>query len=491
MGPGLTTLPETVGPILFARGADGDQCRLSAIIVAPDELAPPHLVLADGPQVAPLMLHSQSGRSVWRYDFSLPARANATYRLGDAEFRVAADCSADMRIAFVSCNGQEHGDADRPEAERNAMWRRLAREHDGAPFGLMLHGGDQLYADEVVRSHPGLSRWAASALAQKADQPFSPDMRRAAEDYYFHRYLTLYAQPEFACLGARVPSLMMWDDHDIFDGWGSLPEKLLDSPVGAGLFGIARRMFMLFQLGATDAAPPAGWEPGPRQSLTHIARFPQFSVMAPDLRSERRPTQVMGPAGWTAFERGLAETDPGDQIFIMSSVPILGPRLSWVEKFLDVFPHIQKYEDDLRDQWQSRSHRAEWQRMLVALERRATKGRNPVAVLSGEIHLASRAEMPFKDGSILHQIVASGIAHPPPSTIYPRILGLLAAFGENPLSGQPVCLKPLPGHRQTYAAERNYLALVRRGDAWSVCWELERSGRTPAMPLLAGAQVPF
>ncbi|MBA3904954.1 MAG: hypothetical protein C0522_14975, partial [Rhodocyclaceae bacterium] len=66
------------------------------------------------------MLHSQSGRSVWRYDFSLPARANATYRLGDAEFRVAADFSGDMRIAYVSCNGQEHGDADRPAAERNA-----------------------------------------------------------------------------------------------------------------------------------------------------------------------------------------------------------------------------------------------------------------------------------------------------------------------------------------------------------------------------------
>lgn len=491
MGPRLTILPETVGPILFARGADGDQCRLSAIVVTPDDVAPPRLVPADGRHVTALMLYSRSGRSVWRYDFGLPARANATYCLGDAEFRVAADFSADLRIAYVSCNGQEHADADRPVAERNAMWRRLAREHDGAPFGLILHGGDQLYADEVVRSHPGLSRWAASALAQMADQPFSADMRRAAEEYYFHRYLTLYAQPEFAYLAARVPSLMMWDDHDIFDGWGSLPEQLLDSPVGAGLFAVARRMFMLFQLGATDAAPPAGRDPGPDLSLTHITRFPQFSVMAPDLRSERRPTQVMGPAGWAAIERGLAETDPGDRIFIMSSVPILGPRLSWVEKLLDVFPQIQKYEDDLRDQWQSRSHRAEWQRMLVALERRATEGRNPIAVLSGEIHLATRAEMTFKDGSILHQFVASGIAHPPPPPTYARILGLLAAFGENPLPGQPVRLKSLPGHRQIYAAERNYLVLTRDGEAWSVCWELERSGRTPAMPLLAGAQVPF
>ncbi|MBX9811497.1 MAG: alkaline phosphatase family protein [Burkholderiales bacterium] len=388
-----------------------------------------------------------------------------------------------MRIAYVSCNGQEHADADRPAAERNAMWRRLAGEHDRAPFGLLMHGGDQLYADEVVQSHPALSRWAASALPEKVKQAFSAEMREAAEGYYFQRYLTLYAQPEFAHLSARVPSLMMWDDHDIFDGWGSLPEKLLDCEVGRGLFDVARRMFMLFQLWATDEMPPVGWDAGQRQSLTQVARFPRFSVISPDLRTERRPTRVMGPAGWAAFERALAEIGRGDRLLIMSSVPILGPRLSWIEKLLDVFPRVQKYEDDLRDQWQSRSHRAEWQRMLETLERRAAENRNPVAVLSGEIHLATRGEMPFKDGTIMHQLVASGIAHPAPSWSYGGALGLLAALGENPLPGRKVRLKPLPGHRRIYTAERNYLVLERHGEEWSAAWELEDSGRTPAMTL--------
>ena len=77
----------------------------------------------------------------------------------------------------------------------------------------------------------------------------------------------------------------------------------------------------------------------------------------------------------------------------MSSVPVLGPRLSWIEKLLDVLPGVQKYEDDMLDQWQSRAHRAEWQRMLEALQLHAIEGRNPVTVLSGEIHLATRGEM--------------------------------------------------------------------------------------------------
>lgn len=483
----MMVLPEPAGPILFARRADDESYWLSAIVVAAENHDPLRLVPVNGSEAAPVRLHAQLGRTVWRYDFRLPARGDAAYRLGDRVFPVAADCSGDVRIAYVSCNGQEQGDADRPAAERNAMWRRLAGEHDRAPFGLLLHGGDQLYADEVLQSHPALSGWAASTLEQKAEQALTAEMREAAENFYFRKYMALCAPPEFAHLNARVPALMMWDDHDIFDGWGSLAEKLLDSQVGRGLFDIARRMFMLFQLGATDEVPPLGWDEGCHRSLTQAVRFPGFSVVAPDLRSERRPTRVMGPAGWAAFERALAATARGDRLLIMSSVPVLGPRLSWIEKLMDAFPGAQKYEDDLRDQWQSRSHRAEWQRMLETLERRATEGRNPVAVLSGEIHFATRAEMPFGNGVIMHQLVASGIAHPPPPGFYALSLGLLAALGESPLPGRQVRLKPLPGQRRIYAAERNYLVLERRGEEWSAVWELEKSGRTPAMRLMVGA----
>lgn len=433
-----------------------------------------------------MRLHSQLSRTVWRYDFRLPARSDAGYQLGGVAFPVAADCSGDVRIAYVSCNGQEHGDVDRSVAERNAMWRRLAGEHGRAPFSLLLHGGDQLYADEVVQSHPALSRWAASALPEKVEQALTAEAREAAENYYFQHYLTLYGQPEFAHLHARVPALMMWDDHDIFDGWGSLPEKFLDSPIGRGLFNVARRMFMLFQLGATDEMPPARGDEDSRCTLTQATRFPRFSVIGLDLRSERRPTRVMGPAGWEAFERALAETRGGDQILLMSSVPVLGPRLSWIEKLMDVLPGVQRLEDDLRDQWQSRSHRVEWQRLLETLERHAAEGESSVTVVSGEIHLATRGEMPFGNRTIMHQLVASGIAHPPPPRRYARSLGLLAALGENPLPRRKVRLKPLLGQRQIYAAERNYLVLERHREEWSAAWELEDSGRTPAMRLLVG-----
>jgi phosphodiesterase/alkaline phosphatase D-like protein len=47
---------------------------------------------------------------------------------------------------------------------------------------------------------------------------------------------------------ARIPTVMMWDDHDIFDGWGSFSEPMQHSPVFQTLFNHARRAFWVFQL---------------------------------------------------------------------------------------------------------------------------------------------------------------------------------------------------------------------------------------------------
>lgn len=470
--------PEVTGPILFARGADDRRYRLAALLVLPEDREPPALEPEGGEPAVPIELDRRFGRAVWRYDFALPVGVDAGYRLGGREYRVATDLTKTARIAYVSCNGQENGDIRRPLDERNAMWRRLAAEHRRAPFSLLLQGGDQLYADEVVNQHPGLRAWDRCRTSHKQRHDFTPEMREVAERFYLGRYLTLYSQPGIAELCATAPSLMMWDDHDILDGWGSHPRATLESPVGVGLFTVARQAFTLFQLALTATEAEAA---GP--SLGYAASFPGFTIVAPDLRSERRPDRVMGEAGWANFERALAAGEAGDRLILMSSVPALGPRLSWVERLMVVFPGIRKYKDDLRDQWQSRAHRAEWKRFLQTLERQAVERGRRITVVSGEIHLATRGEMPFRDGGMLHQLVASGIAHPAPPAGYAIGLGLLATLGEDPLPGQPIVLRPLPGRGWTYAAERNYLVLDRSDGRWTASWELETGGRTGALAL--------
>jgi hypothetical protein len=56
-------------------------------------------------------------------------------------------------------------------------------------------------------------------------------------------------------------------------------------------------------------------------------------------------------------------------------------------------------------------------------------------------------------------------------------------LGEAPLQGHPIRIKPLPGQRHRYVAERNYLALDRRAGQWQAVWHLEESGPTPPLGL--------
>lgn len=465
-----------LGPLLFCRGMTGDRLQLLALVVRPSEKAPPPLE-ADGSKIKADILYERLGYRVMGYRFSLPAVAGTGYHLENTHYPVNAAFTDDVHIAYVSCNGQENASLERRQDNRNTMWRRLAEQHAARPLQLLFQGGDQLYADEMLSVHPLIKQW----IQGDCRSVLPDDACEKLRDYLFTRYLEVYSQPDTAWLMGRVPSLAMWDDHDICDGWGSLPAEILDAPIGQTVFTIAREFFLLFQLGTTaDKLAEVSLDPG-GNSLTWHLQFPGFSVLAPDLRSERRPNRVMGERGWAVFREALDTAGPG-QLFVLSSVPALGPRLSWIEALLLKLPHRQKYEDDLRDQWQSRAHRDEWRRFLRSLLDIHEQADRQVSVISGEIHLASRGTMKSRQGA-LHQFVASGIAHPPPPQSYTYLLGLLARLGENPLPDNPIRLHPLPGQRGVYTAERNYLLLERHNTQWSVCWELEYSGRTASITL--------
>ncbi|WP_111429964.1 alkaline phosphatase D family protein [Rhodobacteraceae bacterium DSL-40] len=480
MQEGQTDGGGRIGPILYLRGCDRERLRLAALVVTPEgEGTPPALETDAGP-VSPERIWQCGGRDVLRYSFDLPATAGAAYRFDGESFEVAADLSGDLHIGFVSCNGQEHGDLSRPGDERNLMWRRLAERHRDRPLNLLLHGGDQLYADEVTEAHPLATGWP-KAVPQNLREDTTAELSAALSEAFFERYTEQLAQPGFAWLAARVPSLAMWDDHDICDGWGSLKERKLDSPLGRALFAAARDHFLIFQFAAAPGEVPEICSDRSGQSLGWRVEIPGATLLAPDLRSERRPERVMGEAGWRAFRADLASVREG-RVLLVSSVPALGPRLSIVERLMKLTPWMEKYEDDLRDQWQSRWHREEWRDFLRALVAVHERPGCRVSLLSGEIHLATRGTMKTAEGDI-HQLVASGISHPAPPGAYATVLGVLARFGEAPLPRHPIRLHPLPGQGGVYAAERNFLRLERNADTWTAVWELEDSGPTAPMPL--------
>lgn len=474
------------GPFLFARGGDDKTSRIAALVVAPEGLDLPEFSVLEQGTITPVLLETLYGRCYWRFDFDLPAKSDTSYSFDNETYSVCADLTNDVRFGFVSCNGQEDGDLDRPLEDRNALWIDLAKQHEEQPFSLLLHGGDQIYADGVWECHPDIIDWDKARRRQRLATAFSDEMRDAVLKFYLDHYLAIYGQPQISHMLARVPSLMMWDDHDIFDGWGSHKKWFQGSAVARGMFACAREAFCLMQLcTAPDITPenlPNMVLDRDGQSLAWKVDYPGVSLIAPDLRSERTPSDIMGDHGWRDLPTAFETIPDGNRVLLMSSVPVIGPRLSLVEMFLHLLPSAQKYEDDLRDQWQSRWHRREWCRFLELLESVANQHDHEITLLSGEIHVATRGTFETR-GKTIHQLVASGISHTAPPAMFARVLGLLAWIGDHPLPDRPTKLKPLPGRIGTYCAARNYLTLARKDTRWDANWHLEGIGWTPDLTI--------
>lgn len=474
-------MPERIlGPLLILDDIADGRLHLAAIFVAPPGQTPGP-VCVDGADIPCQPLLAYRTAQLYHARFCVPANAASAYMWNGETYPLASDLTGDLRLAYASCNGEEHGDLDRDEGERNAMWSQLAAQHRARAFGLLLHGGDQVYADEATHGHPLSEDWPDKIPRDPLPHDLD-DLRAHLRARFAERYISQMQHPDYAWLVARVPALAQWDDHDICDGWGSLPRSRTYSPVGQTLFEVAKEANLAFQHGTIAGDLPARFTDPRGYHLGWQVALPGLRLLAPDLRSERTRRQIMDDGGWDAVEAQAAAEFRG-RTLVMSSVPLLGPRLSILEALMVLMPKMQKYEDDLRDQWQSRAHRESWQRMLTLMMQMQETDGQDVTLLSGEIHLATRAEMAARNGQPLHQLVASGITHRPPPRAWARALGALSRLGQSPLPGHPIRIRRIPGQSLRYVAERNALVLERRGAQWSAVWHFEATGPSPALAI--------
>lgn len=465
------------GPVLYFRGAEADAWRLAAVVGVAGDTAPGPLVFDDR-QVAPERLTGRRGVTVWRYDFGLARGAEpraTTYRIGDRAWPVTVPGADGLRIAFCSCNGSEEGDFDRPETlpDRNAMWLDLHRAHRNRPFHLLLQGGDQLYADKVWEKAAPLAALMRERRYRRQRAPFDRDMARAVGDFYFERYALVWSQSGTAEMLASVPSLMMWDDHDIFDGWGSHPPQWQGSSIYQGVFRQAAEQYRLFQFGMRPGEAIAGLTTDRARHTGWCHRIGDIGIVAPDLRSTRLKRQVMETESWDEMEDCLDRLAGCRQLVFLSTVPLVNVDLRWLERIFAIWPGRQKYQDDLRDQWQSYAHRAEWLRALTLLFDFAERNGATVLIVSGEIHMAAVGRA--RRGAVsLWQFIASGIAHPPLPSLVLRVLGWLARRRGRPGAGIETEMLPFPGGDGIYCGARNWLALeLGSGTVNEVRWHVE------------------
>jgi hypothetical protein len=547
----------TLGPVLSFRGVGpGGKWRVTALIGVDEGAAAPGLVLEGKPCAAPMELLAHEQQKFLRYDLSCAMDGEdrrVEYGLADGSLRwhfTVPGINCAPRIAYVSCNGFSDPTSIRKLVRQaNAVWEDLLANHDRElrrpgylldkeqlwhessihdkglqRFHLLLMGGDQIYFDSIWEEVEDLRQWVSLSRKEQLSFEVSADLSRRLESYYLglysKRWLPMTRAPwdaaepnrDGADAMARIPTVMMWDDHDIFDGWGSYSCEMQQSQLFQTLFRCARKAFWVFQLQhQADTLPalrpiarpnvslkepqfePVNWrlalEADPL-ALPLLAEQSAFnfgfhagpvSLLVADLRTERSRTQVLGSKTWDAIQAWLDKlpqgqpTNPGTKcqhLLLMSSVPVAHPKLALAEGLLDIFGHdhvTDSNADDLRDHWAHDDHEGERKRLLDSLTRAAEKGKVRVSIVSGDVHVAAWATAyrrdvpPTENWAQVHQFTSSGVVHPPLVGVLERIfLSILNDAASKPQSldvQHTVEMMLFPGHSRFVMPSRNWLAL--------------------------------
>ena len=447
---------QRLGPVLQFLGCQQSkrgirEWGISVLVVVDLSDAPPTLITSSANIKVTRNSAPLAGQdcTAFRFDFAV-AQTNAeqtiTYSVSGQTFGFCVPPQLAMpSMAYASCNGFSSAGLMKSTPVANALWARLGRLHTlqdrvdtqtYGPYHLLLLGGDQIYSDAMWAVLPELQAWSQLDRPARITAVFTPTMQTSLTAYFSSMYLTRWSQPDVAAALASIPSVMMWDDHDIMDGWGSYPIDLHSCPVFQGIFSVAKAAFEMFQ---RQVMHPGAHMPAtlPGQAAHNSGyRMGGAGLLCLDMRSERAPRagdidatgglltaeQVMSDTSWRAVYSWLdAQEISGDMthLFVMSSIPVVHPSFELLEKMLGIFPGQQELEDDLRDHWTSPPHKAERLRLVHRLLAASAKGIR-ITLLSGDVHVAAIGVIESDRSNatisarVINQLTSSGIVHPPP-----------------------------------------------------------------------------
>lgn len=539
-----------LGPVLSLRGLDrgegGRRWKVSAMVVLPSRAGTPVLQLEGRDVGAPRVLRTHGDLQVLRYDLSTPVaqeERRVTYGFPAAglswSFTVPGS-DLDLRLACVSCNGFSEAKKIREYAgHADAVWHDLVANHEGAGvqrFHVLVMHGDQVYLDSMWEEVAELQEWARLSHEEQRAHPATAQLRARIEDHYFGTYLQRWlparrgewnqARRGFDCADAmaRIPTLMMWDDHDIFDGWGSYSQAMQEAPLPQAIFACARRAFWVFQMqhpaqllpplvrgGEDGGAPtfqPIAWSALREQDalmlpllddqpgFTSGIRLGPIALLAADLRTERSRGQVLGEATWRSVQRWLDELPAeASHLLFVSSVPVSYPSVAPIDDLHDLFggEHVtESNADDLKDHWSHADHARERARLVALLVDTARTRRIRVTIVSGDVHVAAWGSLsptdldPEMKWLRVHELISSGVVHPPPSGpvqwIYGKLLNRAAASAQAIGTRHVAQMQVMPHADGYLLGQRNWLAIeadaARTDDAPRLVasWRCEGAG---------------
>ena len=266
---------------------------------------------------------------------------------------------------------------------------------------FLLLAGDQVYSDEL---DPVSVRNGLDGDAQHPP-PFAEALaayRRVSRGFL--------GEHGFRALRAAFPTYCIWDDHDIFNCWGS---RLKKTPLDRRLFEAASRAYGEYQ---HTRNPNSVIGPPP---YNYSFRWGDIGFLVLDLRGARdwEHGRLLGQEQWQAVRAYLAGDDAAtvQTLFVVASIPVAHVS-RWVAKLFDRVPG--RNGAAVRDRWCSAQFIASRDELLGDLFAWQTARPERQAIfLSGDVHCASAFTIRQRRGrGVIQQFTSSALTTPDPWT---------------------------------------------------------------------------
>lgn len=153
----------------------------------------------------------------YNYQFLIneePLELEGGLKYEDCYFKSSSEIQESDSFVLTSCHNPfetEKGSAE----EGWTMWEALYEKIKSDPsIRLLLMAGDQVYNDDVEHE------FIIKLKGNESNQKLIGELRNR----FIKQYLKYWENLNYRRVLAKIPSLAIWDDHDITDGWGSRTE---------------------------------------------------------------------------------------------------------------------------------------------------------------------------------------------------------------------------------------------------------------------------
>ena len=335
-----------------------------------------------------------------------------------------------IRIGTISCNDMSHLfdyeiKVKYPEIIRTFLkgnqkgfdlWSNL--ENRIKDFDLIIHMGDQIYADDVFYMAKDILD-----AGSKKNKDFKHEILELFRGYYRENWNHTHTRNALS----QCSNLMIWDDHEIRDDWGNRSYDKIKGSLDhqAGL--LARQVFHEYQRQLWDNIDAI-----PQDDIEfHFHSWGEIGIVFLDLRggksfaSSKKWDQnypFLHTKQWKQLESllvGPPESQMTDfynmvkTLIVVSPVPLVffgyeignNDIVSWVE-------------NDIIDYWCHGVNANEQYKMLSMLKQWKSKSDNhEVIVVSGDLHICGSTKIYKNKEFLFHQIITSGITRESPSAL--------------------------------------------------------------------------